>query len=253
MDYSDLKDCKWQLSDRATNWSSDSVKARPGSFSINLANGVSAGMTVTNHSALYKFHFNSAEKGADVVILVDLVDLPNSRAEGTASVDPRTGRLTGNGTFDPSFGIGSYRLHFCIDFKGAAVRDVGTWQGSQPTLNQQSISVGSGGGAGAFVRFQHPDATIYARVGVSFKNVAQACGNAETEQPNFDFEGTVAAAEAAWRRKLNVMSIVPGGVSVDMQKSFWSGLYRAMISPQDYTEENALWQSDEPYYDSYYW
>lgn len=212
-------------------------------------------MTVTNHSALYKFDFNKAEGGADVVILVDLIDLPNSRTEGTAAVDPRTGRLTGNGTFGPSFGIGSYRLHFCIDFKGATLRDVGTWQGSQPALHQQSLSVGSGGGgAGAFARFQDPvNDTIYARVGVSFMNVAQACRNAETEQPNFDFEGTVAVAEAAWRRKLNAISIVPGGVSVDMQKSFWSGLYRAMISPQDYTGENPLWQSDEPYYDSYYW
>jgi hypothetical protein len=26
-----------------------------------------------------------------------------------------------------------------------------------------------------------------------------------------------------------------------------------MISPQDYTGENPLWNSTEPYYDSYYW
>lgn len=38
----------------------------------------------------------------------------------------------------------------------------------------------------------------------------------------------------------------------DLQTIFWSGVYRAMISPQDYTGENPLWESDEPYYDSYY-
>lgn len=26
-----------------------------------------------------------------------------------------------------------------------------------------------------------------------------------------------------------------------------------MINPQDYTGENPLWQSSEPYFDSFYW
>lgn len=26
-----------------------------------------------------------------------------------------------------------------------------------------------------------------------------------------------------------------------------------MINPQDYTGENPLWNSDEPYFDSFYW
>lgn len=84
-------------------------------------------------------------------------------------------------------------------------------------------------------------------------NVNQACANAEREQPDFDFEGTVSAAEAAWRKKLNVISVNAEGVSKDLQTVFWSGAYRTMISPQDYTGENPLWKSDEPYYDSYYW
>ena len=37
-----------------------------------------------------------------------------------------------------------------------------------------------------------------------------------------------------------------------LQTVFWSGAYRSMISPQDYTGENPLWKSDEPYYDSFY-
>lgn len=30
-------------------------------------------------------------------------------------------------------------------------------------------------------------------------------------------------------------------------ENFFSGIYRTMVSPQDYTGENPLWQSDEPY------
>lgn len=35
--------------------------------------------------------------------------------------------------------------------------------------------------------------------------------------------------------------------------NFYSGIYRTMINPQDYTGENPLWESSEPYFDSFYW
>ncbi|RAL03913.1 glycoside hydrolase family 92 protein [Aspergillus ibericus CBS 121593] len=257
-----LDKCTWQQSDRATAWIQGSPKARPGYFGIALQNGVSAEMTVTNHSALYRFTFtNTTTQSLSPVVLVDLMDLPQSRSNGTASVDPSTGRLTGNGTFNPSFGIGSYDLHFCVDFKGASIRDTGVWSNNRAGQGQTAISLTSDGSntaatlsAGTFARFNAPTAnqTLLARVGVSFISVEQACSNAEKEQPNFDFPGTVSAAEAAWRDKLNVFQVDASGVSSDLQKVFWSGMYRAMISPQDYTGENPLWQSDEPYYDSYY-
>ncbi|EAW07007.1 glycoside hydrolase family 92 protein [Aspergillus clavatus NRRL 1] len=253
----DLNRCVWQQADRAVAWVPGSPRARPGYFGLSLANGVHAEMTVTNRSALYRFRF-AAGAARSPVIGVDLVDLPRSRTAGTAAVDPATGRLTGNGTFSPSFGLGRYELHFCADFRGAQVRDAGVWMRDRAGTgaNQTSVRLAQDGtlSAGTFVRFQAPaDASgILARVGVSFISVERACANAEREQPDFDFEGTVAAAEAAWREKLGVVELDAEGVSPDLQKVFWSGVYRAMISPQDYTGENPRWESDEPYYDSYY-
>jgi len=60
------------------------------------------------------------------------------------------------------------------------------------------------------------------------------------------------AADEAWRKKLNVITTLPGGVDRDLEVIFWSGFYRTMISPQDYTGENPLWESEEPYFDSFY-
>lgn len=258
----DINQCKWQLNDRAVAWERNSVKARPGYFSISLANGVQAEMTTTNRSALYRFTFDGASSDSlSPVVLVDLIDLPQSRSDGTADVDSSTGRLTGNGTFNPSFGIGSYDLHFCVDFKGAELRDTGVWTKNRANITRKTVSLSADGtntpatlSAGTFVQFHSPkDNTILARVGVSFMNVNQACANAEREQPNFDFDGTRAAAETAWKKKLSVVSVDADGVSKDLQTVFWSGSYRSLISPQDYTGENPLWESDEPYYDSYYW
>ncbi|KAJ6162644.1 hypothetical protein N7497_002623 [Penicillium chrysogenum] len=256
--HDDINQCKWQQSDRAAVWDRESPEARPGYFSISLANGVHAKMTTTNRSALYRFTFNEpSSQPLSPVVLLDLMDLPRSRRSGSADVDRSTGRLTGSGTFSPSFGIGSYKSYVCVDFKGAELRDTGIWERNQPDISRRTLNLGSDASsflsAGAFARFYAPkDNNILVRVGVSFISVHQACSNAEREQPDFDFEGTVSAAESAWRKKLDVISVDADGVSSDLQTVFWSGAYRTFISPQDYTGENPLWKSDEPYYDSYY-
>ncbi|KAL2817965.1 glycosyl hydrolase family 92-domain-containing protein [Aspergillus cavernicola] len=257
-----LTSCKWRSSDRAVAWKRDSPRAQPGYFSISLENGVHAEMTVTNHSALYQFSFPDATgESLNPVVLVDITDLPESRNNGMATADPDTGRLTGSGNFNPSFGLGTYNIYFCADFRGASVRDTGSWTNATPTTGKNNVSVVADWGhpassfsAGTFVRFDSPgpDGLLTARVGVSFISVEQACLNAEKEQPEFDFDGTVAAAESAWRGKMEVISVNADDVSTDLQTVFWSGAYRAMISPQDYTGENPLWESNEPYYDSFY-
>lgn len=109
--------------------------------------------------------------------------------------------------------------------------------------------------AGAWTRFNAPSENneILSRVGLSFMSVDQACSNAESEIPDFDFEGVHSDARQAWTDTLGVIEVKPGsGISSKFKKIFWSGVYRAGISPQDYTGENPLWQSDEPYYDSFY-
>lgn len=227
---------------------------------MSLENGVDAEMTVTNRSAMYQFSFSEASGPLNPVVLLDIIDLPQSRNNGTAWVNPKTGRLTGTGNFNPSFGIGTYNLHACVDFHGADIRETGSWTNRSVEIGKTTASVDSSlpasqFSAGTFVRFDDvpSDGILSARVGVSFMSVDQACANAEREQHNFGFEGTVASAESAWRNKMDVVSIDAEGTSTELQTIFWSGLYRAMISPQDYTGENPLWESDEPYYDSFYW
>ena len=274
----ELANCQFTKTDRAINFINDSVIARPGYFSIGLESGVQGEMTVTNHTALYRFTFptgttsNFSKKATPTtaaittlspLILLDLTDLPNSRLAGTAAVDPSTARMIGQGTFQPSFGIGQYNLYFCADFQGASIRDTGAWQNNHAGSKPKNVSVVADGinvgseilPSGVYAQFNAPDTKnqLLARVGVSFISIDQACSNAETEIPGFDFDGTESAAEAVWRDKLSVISVDATGVDDSFQEILWSGVYRSMISPQDYTGENPLWESDEPYYDSYYW
>lgn len=261
-----ISNCLFTAEERSTPRVDGSVEAHPGYFALTLNNSIHAEMTVTNHTALYRFTFPSPSPNTTYqnknqttpyspLILVELTDLSYSITESTINIDNSTGRLTGNGTFAPSFGVGTYNLSFCIDFSGAKVRDTGLWYDISliPAIYQRESENPAPLPAGGWTKFLPPkNNQILARVGMSFMSIAQACQNAETELSDFDFERVRRAAEDAWREKLSVIEIDATGASDDIQKLFWSGIYRSMISPQDYTGENPLWNSTEPYYDSYY-
>jgi putative alpha-1,2-mannosidase len=260
----DINACKYTSWERKVDRKEGSVHARPGYFDITLANEIRTEMTVTNHTALYRFMFPETPTPGTPLhphILVELQDLPVTRSEGNITIYPNNGRITGGGRFSPSFGIGTYVSHFCLDFHGAKVKDAGVWTNTR-AANATSLKVAPGDmrktpnerPAGGWVQFEAPKANnqILARVGMSFISEAQACANAEREIPRNNFDAIAKSAEDAWRAKLDVITVKDGGVSDVFLKAFWSGVYRTMISPQDYTGENPNWQSSEPYYDSFY-
>ncbi|POR30910.1 Glycoside hydrolase family 92 protein [Tolypocladium paradoxum] len=256
----ELNNCRFRIGDRKVHYRGGSVRAEPGRFAIELENGVKADMTVSEHAALYRFTFPQSPSGeaqAHPLILLDLTDLWQSRQNASVSVDAHSGRMAGNGTFLPSFGAGSYVLHFCVDFFGAEVFDTGVWVNSRAGTEPKSLFLTRGFNlfyleGGGFARFAGN--SVSARVGVSFKSAEQACRSAEREMPDplRDFDGLITAAKDAWREKLSPIRIKSGGASQDLVKSFWSGVYRNMISPQNYTGENPHWDTGRPYFDSFY-
>ena len=256
--------CNYTSYARRTLRNNDTTAASPGYFTIELNNSVLAEMTATSHAALYRFSFpdedtlwdGAQEVPYSPVILADLTDLAVTRRAGGVEVYD-SGRIIGDGLYGPSFGQGEYSAFFCADFKGAKIRKTGTFLNLQAVEEPKFLDgVGSGmripsGSVGAWIQFERPPKnSILARVGVSFQSTDQACANAEAEIPKFDFVGTVRKAEDAWREKLSAIEVDATGVDEELQTTFWSGLYRALLSPQNYTGENQLWDSDEPYFDS---
>jgi predicted alpha-1,2-mannosidase len=275
----DINSCKFPIGARATHYKNDSVVARPGYFGVTLENGIKADMTVSQHAALFRFDFEGAQTGGngngtktkagDPVVMLDLTDLWASRQNASISVEAQdestsTGRMKGNGTFLPSFGAGSYIAYFCLDVSGAAVRDSGVWVNDRAGTEPKNLYLTRGFNlfyqqGGGFIRFKGDAAkgrsTIMARMGLSFISTDQACSNAEKEipgGPNYDFDGLVTTAQKAWREKLAPISIAPGNADTNLLTSFWSAVYRTMLSPQEYTGENPHWKSAEPYFDSFY-
>lgn len=263
----DFSQCRYSRGMRAVTRINGTTKARPGYFAIGLNNSVHVEMAATRKATLYRFNLptssqvpmkeGTATAPNKPLLLMDLSDLANTGHDGNIQVDPVSGRISGNGTYRPSFGRGGYAAHFCADFRGASIRNTGTFLYDRVNATTKALGSAvsdtqiSGGSAGAWIQFDQTS-KIMARVGLSFLSIDQACKNAESEIPDFNFEAAVQASERAWAEKLSAIEVDPYGVGDDLLKTFWSGFYRALLSPQDYTGENPLWNSTEPYFDSFY-
>ncbi|KAE8355580.1 glycosyl hydrolase family 92-domain-containing protein [Aspergillus coremiiformis] len=255
----DVNGCVYPKIQRQTSYNSGSVIAKPGYFALTMASGIRVDMTVSHHTSLFRFRFPAGPESKPLLLL-DLSDLSDTRQDNAAiSVDADTGQMAGHARFLPSFGSGSYTPYFCVDFRSASgVRDNGIFVNSRAStdVKQLMISRGINGyplPGGAFIRFNSPtDNTVLARVGLSFISSERACSNAESEIPNFDFDMTHSAAVDSWKKKLAPIRVSRSGVNSSFLSAFYSGIYRTMINPQDYTGENPLWESTEPYFDSFY-
>ena len=288
----DVNKCVYRKLDRMVSYDNTSVVARPGYFALDLFNGIKAEMSVSERAALYQFTFPAAGiEGSNgsrygnhslptpsgnvtsvaPLIMIDLTDLWDSRQNATISIDSDTGRMTGNGTFLPSFGSGSYVMHFCADFAAStSLRDTGMHVNARASTEPKSLFVTRGINlfytqAGGWIRFEPDTASketmVQARMGISYTSVDKACQYAENGIPStvsnststWNITSLVTAVQDLWRDKLSTISIRPGaGVPPSLLTNFYSAMYRTMVNPQNETGDNPLWEDDSPYFDSFY-
>src|ERR1700744_3952697 len=110
-DHRDIEKCP--IKERWMSYKLNTVKARPGYFALKQDNDIDGEMTAANRTALYRFKFPQDTNSSTVsnfgpIFAIELADLPNTRKEGGAFVDQMTGRIVGNGTFNPICGIGTF-------------------------------------------------------------------------------------------------------------------------------------------------
>ena len=254
---SDINGCNFPKKERAYfgRFTNQSVTAKPGFFGVTLNSGVRAEMTTSMHTALFKFTFPA---GSKPLILQDLTDLADSRQDNASiRIDSTTSRITGSARFLPSFGSGNFVLHFCTDFHGGNIAENGVFVNSRASTAVKEITIPRSINnyplpGGAFVQLADGTGPVYARVATSYVSVKQACSHAEAEVPDYNFEALTKTATDVWRAKLSPITVDAEGVNKSFVTNFYSGIYRTMINPQNYTGENFLWSSSEPYFDSFY-
>ncbi|KAJ7066143.1 alpha-1,2-mannosidase, putative subfamily [Mycena amicta] len=239
--------------------------ASPGYFSIPLNNGIEAEVTVTQHVALHRFSY--PEGTSQQILLLEATRDLSGSYEGGGNVTVTTNkvggtRVTGTGTFSPSFGQGSYKVYFCMDTatRFAQAQFFRTVGGAVTytalSTDPFSAQIEGNSPAGLLFGFAPPFApaeSLSVRMGISWTNSAKACAFAEEEIPDISaFDVIKSAARTKWNEVLSTVQVDSTGVSDDTQELFWSSLYRAYISPTNITGDNPLWVSTEPFWDSFY-
>ncbi|KAH9922159.1 glycoside hydrolase family 92 protein [Amylocystis lapponica] len=236
--------------------------AEPGYFSSNLSTGIRVELTSTRRTGLHRYTF-PAGTGLPRLSVDITNDGIRSSTAPVMQLDPNTARVIGGATFAASFGPERYTAYTCVDFQGDGFNlgpptEYGAWLGNSPvkqTINISQLYFGFLDELGALFTFApNPSGitAILARVGVSFISTDQACANAEEEIPSFDFAQVQSDSRAAWNDLLGRVQVGTDGVHPNTVELFYSSLYRTHIVPSDYTDENPMWNSTEPYYDSFY-
>ena len=218
---------------------------------------IAAGLTPARHSIIYRFTFPRSDSSH---ILLDLThNLPvdirpiigGDVFDGSVSIDPANkGLLSGYATYQGGWGGGVYRVYFAAavsrnpDATGTWLNGVITTPATTQHLRHNNDRVG------AILRFSTKEQeTIYLKIAVSFKSIAQAKTWLNEEIPNFDYQAVKVKARTAWNDLLTKIE-VQGGTERD-KTIFYTALYHANLMPRNRTNDFAEFEKDVPVWDDH--
>ncbi len=205
----------------------ESEEASPGYYAVTLADGVRVELTTERRVALHRYTFPA---GSDAVVLSDLAHhiTGAETIDGEITVDPDAGELSGFARVSAGYSgrFGGVPVYFVMRFS-RPFETSGVWQDG--TL-YEGETTRTGVNTGAWVRFDtSADTVVEAAVGISFVDVAHARMNLDTEMPAIDFDGTRAAADAAWEALLSRIEIE---ARTEREfRMFYTAVYHTLLMP----------------------
>ena len=208
----------------------------PGYFTTTFQNGIKLETTSTRRAGLIRFTYPPSDTFAnstDTFVVIDLAnDLQRSFEGGSLSIDPQTSRVTLQGTYLQSYGEENYTVFGYYDFTPPSgigeqnVLESGTYQSVNasnkddviisPNSTSVSFAIATaplGIETGALLAFSSSsnstttNSTVLARFGVSFISTDQACSNAESEIPDWDWDAVQSASQSSWESVLSRIEI----------------------------------------------
>lgn len=202
--------------------------ARPGYYRVRLKDhDILAELTATERTGLHRYTFH---KPGDGHLLIDFAHGYHDNAATPCRVTDALLRVVGNDTL-----VGSRRVHqwangrhiyFAMKvsrpFKQAELYNADKGQGGTKETTGTHLK--------AALHFSDAhSAPLLVKVGISGVDIQGALRNLEKEQPDWDFDGTAAQADAAWNHELGRIRIE--APSDDVRTIFYTSLYHTMLAP----------------------
>lgn len=227
--------------------------AHAGYYAVTLHDpGVRAELTAEPRVGHHRYTF---APGAPARLLIDVAstlarsekardEVSVCRASTVRIVSDR--RIEGSASFlGGVWSGGPYDVFFAAEFDQPFTR-AGVWRDDKPLPDDKNAA---GKRVGAYAEFTAPPKGVVGlRVGLSFKNLANARTALAATAP--DFDAARAAAEKTWSRTLSVIAIE--GATDAQRLLFFTALYRCFTMPTDLTGDNPRWDSTAPHYWHYF-
>ncbi len=233
----------------ASNFSHADEVAKPGRYTVKLANGVTSDLAVTTRAGVGDFAFPT---DGQPNLLFRTSNSLNGSQDAEISIDPANRKVTGSvltGAFCGRRANGGtnnrksyYRLYFTASFDQPVV-GTGTWKdgsvtpGSTQTTGGEGYATGAdraGRGSGGFVSFA-PGAKVRMRIGISYVSLAGAEQNLATEvRPDATVNRIAADGYKEWKNELQNVKITGG--SEAQRTTFYTALYHSMLQPNIFND-----------------
>ena len=215
-------------------FSHDAEQSRPGYYAVALAPGVNAELTATPRCGLQRY---TAVTGGTMHVLADLGFAVNwDRPVGCLLAWDGTvlsGRRISAGWAEKQY------LFFSSNFSKAPA--------SVTMLNAGAVAAGDraeGRNIACILDFKMKEGEeLIIKTGISAVDEAGAAGNLAAEVPGWDFDGTAAAAQQAWQKRLGIISAESADSS--LLKVFYTALYHTMIAPNLYTDADGRYRGTD--------
>ncbi|CAG8675012.1 1453_t:CDS:2, partial [Scutellospora calospora] len=211
-------------------------------------------LTASHRVGLHRYTFPIAKDNAKVILNLSHI---LSFGWGGAIISLSNNQIKGVGQYKGGWNSdGLYKVYFCSQFNVNAT-DQAPWWNNRINENMTSYVGTTGNKIGAILTFDTiKNPIIISRVGISFISSDQACDNAESEIPDWDFDIVRQKNVDAWNNELGKIKVESDDEY--LKTIFYSGLYRTMIIPSDRTGENPKWKTVDkngkpvPYYEDFY-
>jgi len=214
--------------DRKLPFSHRQETVNPDYYAVNLDAGstrtLRTEMTATERCAYMRFTFPANPSS------IIMIEASRPDVAGFAHVDTRRNEITGYNPARTDSNLGPFQLpnfkgYFVVQFR-KPFRSSGNYGPSGDNPHQAT---------GAWAQFATKDNdVIEVRVGTSYISIEQARQNLEREIPRWDFEAVRQSLHAAWRQKLDLLSV--DGTTDDQRKIVYTALYHAMLYPRIFSE-----------------
>jgi len=235
------------------NYSSpyDQAEAQVGMFSIHLSKyDIYVRLSATEHAGFHEYTFPETQKAN---IFVDLGKFLASiekqefvgsevRILSDTEIEGYT-RVRNGWNFSKA-----YTVYFYAKFDTHA-ESLGTWKNGKAQAGVRSQS-DENTKCGAWFTFNTMEKkTVKVKVGISYMGCNKARENL-AEIASWDIEEPHQRSVTAWNEILSQIDVETS--AEESKKIFYSSVYRIFMQPVDYSGENPMWSSDEPYYGDYH-